>query len=113
MTADFTHHLPDNILERYQPILTRFLQEHFSEYMPEVKMTGKIEMGEPAKNNIVEEAKKEEADFIVISTHGRTGLSHMLMGSVTEKVVRNAPCPVLSIHPQHEESRRQKVAAVA
>jgi nucleotide-binding universal stress UspA family protein len=38
-------------------------------------------------------------DLIVMATHGRTGLSHALMGSVTEKVVRKASCPVLSIRP--------------
>jgi universal stress protein A len=38
-------------------------------------------------------------DLIVIGTHGRTGLSHMLMGSVAEKVVRKAPCPVLTVRP--------------
>jgi nucleotide-binding universal stress UspA family protein len=42
-------------------------------------------------------------DLIVIGTHGRGGLSHMFMGSVAEKVVRSAPCPVLTVrHPQHE-----------
>jgi nucleotide-binding universal stress UspA family protein len=41
--------------------------------------------------------------MIVIATHGRTGLTHALLGSTTEKVVRKAPCPVLSIrHPEHE-----------
>jgi nucleotide-binding universal stress UspA family protein len=39
----------------------------------------------------------------VVGTHGRSGLSHMLIGSVAEKVVRKAPCPVLSIkHPDHD-----------
>ncbi len=42
-------------------------------------------------------------DMIVIPTHGRTGLAHILLGSPAEKVVRKAPCPVLSIkHPEHE-----------
>jgi len=41
--------------------------------------------------------------LIVISTHGRSGLSHFFIGSVTEKVVRHAHCPVLSIRPAKEE----------
>ncbi len=41
------------------------------------------------------------ADLIVIGTHGHTGVSHLLLGSVAEKVVRRAPCPVLSV--QREE----------
>lgn len=48
-------------------------------------------------------AKAQEINLIVMATHGRTGLKHVLMGSTTEKVVRKAPCPVLSIHhPEHE-----------
>jgi len=44
---------------------------------------------------IIDTAKDKEADLIVMGTHGRTELSHVLMGSVAEKVVRLAPCPVL------------------
>lgn len=52
---------------------------------------------------IVEMADRNEIDLIVMGTHGRTGLVHALMGSVAEKVVRRAPCPVLTIkHPEHE-----------
>lgn len=46
---------------------------------------------------IVDYAKKEDADMIVIATHGRSGLKRMLIGSVAEKVVRHAPCPVLTL----------------
>ena len=46
-----------------------------------------MEIGSPA-TNILEEAEREGSDLIVMSTHGRTGLAHMLMGSVTEQVVR-------------------------
>jgi nucleotide-binding universal stress UspA family protein len=69
-----------------------------------------VEFGEPYKN-IVEEAEKEGVDWIVISTHGRTGLSHLVMGSVTEKVVRYAPCPVLSVHPSQAGKTQPRVAA--
>ena len=49
---------------------------------------------------IIRTAKERKIDLIVLGTHGRTGLSHALMGSVAEKVVRKAPCPVLTIrHP--------------
>lgn len=44
---------------------------------------------------IIETAERRDVDLIVIGTHGRTGLTHILMGSVAEKVVRLAPCPVL------------------
>jgi nucleotide-binding universal stress UspA family protein len=48
---------------------------------------------------IIDYAKGHEIDLIVMATHGRTGLAHALLGSVTEKVVRKAPCPVLTIKP--------------
>jgi len=52
---------------------------------------------------ILKTAAELEVDMITIATHGRTGLQQMLFGSTAEKVVRKAPCPVLSIrHPEHE-----------
>lgn len=52
---------------------------------------------------IIREAREREIDLIVIATHGRSGLSHAMFGSTAERVVRKAPCPVLSIrHPEHE-----------
>jgi nucleotide-binding universal stress UspA family protein len=52
---------------------------------------------------IVRYAQEQDVDLIVMGTHGHTGLAHMLLGSVTEKVVRKAPCPVLTVrHPEHE-----------
>jgi len=46
---------------------------------------------------ILETAKTQQVDLIVMGTHGRTGLQHVLLGSVAEKVVRLAPCPVLVV----------------
>jgi nucleotide-binding universal stress UspA family protein len=54
------------------------------------------ETGDPA-TTILERAASGKYDLLVMGTHGRTGLSHMLMGSVAEKVVRRAPCPVLTV----------------
>lgn len=51
-------------------------------------------------DGIVVTARSEHADLLVISTHGRTGLKHILMGSVAEKVVRYAPCPVFVVREQ-------------
>ncbi len=46
---------------------------------------------------IIKTAKDKQADLIVIGTHGRTGIDHMLFGSTAEKVVRKAACPVLTV----------------
>jgi len=52
---------------------------------------------------IIQYAKEADIDLIVMGTHGHSGLVHVLLGSVTEKVVRKAPCPVLTVrHPEHE-----------
>lgn len=63
------------------------------------KVTLGTRVGSPFVN-IIEYAKEHQIDLIVIGTHGRTGLSHVLIGSVAERVVRMAPCPVLTVHPQ-------------
>jgi nucleotide-binding universal stress UspA family protein len=52
------------------------------------------------KEAIVRYARTQEIDLIVLATHGRTGLAHLLIGSVAENVVRTAPCPVLTVRPE-------------
>ena len=52
---------------------------------------------------ILRYADEHAVDLIVMGTHGRGGVTHMLLGSIAEKVVRRAPCPVLTVrHPQRE-----------
>jgi nucleotide-binding universal stress UspA family protein len=60
-------------------------------------------MPQPPAQAIVDYAARERIDLIVVGTHGRRGLAHMVMGSVAETVVRRAPCPVLTDrHPERE-----------
>lgn len=54
-------------------------------------------LGDVAEN-ILEAAREQHADLIVMGTHGRHGLAHLLLGSVAERVLRNASCPVLTTH---------------
>jgi nucleotide-binding universal stress UspA family protein len=61
-----------------------------------------VEVGQAAER-LIAAAKEKNADLIVMATHGRTGLSHALMGSVAEKVVRQAPCPVLTVRPKGDQ----------
>lgn len=52
---------------------------------------------------VVAYAKDASVDLIIVGTHGRGGMSHLLLGSVAERIVRLAPCPVLTVrHPEHE-----------
>ena len=61
-----------------------------------------------AASVIVDQAVERSADLIVMGTHGRTGFSRLLMGSVAEKVVRQAPCPVLTIPPVAPASAKER-----
>ena len=54
-------------------------------------------------DEIVRLGRELPADLIVIGTHGHTGVSHLLLGSVAEKVVRRAPCPVLSVRREEHD----------
>jgi nucleotide-binding universal stress UspA family protein len=51
---------------------------------------------------IIEYVKAESIDLVVMGTHGRSGIEHILIGSVAEKVVRKSPCPVLTIRPKNK-----------
>lgn len=77
--------------------LERMLQE-VKPADPAVKCEYRLVIGSPA-TAIVEMAERENADMIVMATHGRTGLTRLLMGSVAEEVVRKAQCPVLTVKP--------------
>lgn len=63
------------------------------------RVVRQAEIGTPS-SEIVHYAKENDIDLIVISTHGHTGLTHFLMGSVAENVVRTAPCPVLTVRSE-------------
>ncbi len=95
--------LRENVLQERQKELKAQLEMVVSS---DLKQSLKIEevicIGNPYLE-IVKAAKEKGADLIVLGTHGRTGLAHVLIGSVAEKVVHNAPCPVLTIkHPQYQ-----------
>jgi len=78
-------------------------REALQRKLAEIKCAHELEVakfvvaeGDPA-TEIVDLAKSERCDVIVMGTHGRRGLGRLLMGSVAEEVVRNAPCPVLTV----------------
>ena len=62
----------------------------------------RVAVGQPFEQ-ILKTAESETVDMIVMGTNGRTGFAHLVMGSVAERVVRLAPCPVLTVKdPEHE-----------
>ncbi len=88
----------EELLDDCKQRVAKFLQERFSDLTQKVKVQEDADFGD-AYESIVKKAEEEGVDMIIMSTHGRTGVSHMLIGSVTEQVVRRASCPVLSVRP--------------
>lgn len=88
--------------------LEKFLTEKFSDELNLVEITKRIEFGS-ANSNIVEIAEREGVDMIIMATHGRTGFNHLLLGSVAEKVIARATCPVLVI-PAGDRKKAAKAA---
>jgi len=74
-----------------------------SEDRQQLKAVAAVRTSNSPALEIAAYAKAEDIDIILMGTHGRGMMSHLLMGSVAEKVVRIAPCPVLTVrHPEHE-----------
>jgi nucleotide-binding universal stress UspA family protein len=85
--------LRDEILTETTRCLTERLRPSD---VAELGATAEAIVGTPA-GSIVEYASGNDIDLIVMGTHGRGGMAHLLMGSVAERVVRTAPCPVLTV----------------
>ena len=90
----------DELVELARQTMTTFIAEHLSDMKGPIK--SEVVLGRPFLG-IIQYARAQQIDLIVLGTHGRSGLQHALLGSVTEKVVRKAPCPVLTIRdPEHK-----------
>ena len=84
--------LEREIIERAQQSLKTMVVR----YGAGIKLKTEMRFGNPVET-IVEAAQKLKADLIVIGTHGYTGVKHLLLGSVAERVTRHATCPVLIV----------------
>jgi len=94
-----------------QQRLDALLVDNDPEPLPVRKVT--VISAAPA-SAIVDYAKSTDIDLIVVGTHGRHAVAHLLMGSVAERIVRTAPCPVLTVrHPEHEFVKPDALVAVA
>jgi nucleotide-binding universal stress UspA family protein len=95
-------HIPA-ALEAMQETAKKNLQDLSRKKMPEkIPVRTLVISGKPAYE-IVDLADKEKADIIVIATHGESGWQKFLFGSVTEKVIRMASCPVLTVQQPKED----------
>lgn len=85
--------------EDLRPAIERKLAEVLEpERKTKLKVVTALRKGSPF-SEIIRYAQEQSVDLIVMGTHGRTGLSHLIIGSVAENVVRKAKCPVLTVHP--------------
>ncbi len=91
--------LDDGLRDRALDALDEFV---YDDLRQRIDFHCEVASGKPFVE-IINYARANEIDLIVIATHGLTGLEYMIIGSTTERVVRRAPCPVLSIKdPEHE-----------
>ena len=110
--------LASTVFQSYIHELTRAGDKQLADLkIPGPAATGvvkrKVVVGAPI-SRITAYAMDAEIDLIVMGTHGRTGLAHALIGSVAERVVRTAPCPVLTVrHQEAKEKRPELVYDVA
>jgi len=92
------HVSEDKVLRTARTRLDRFTAENLHDIG---KVTSRVLTGVPFVE-IIRYAREQSIDLIVIGTHGHSALAAMLLGSVAEKVVRKAPCPVLTVRdPKH------------
>jgi nucleotide-binding universal stress UspA family protein len=93
---DESNRIDKRELEQHKKRLGEFVAEKIGDASVGLKMRQLVDAGQPF-GAIVDCAEKEGVDLIVMSSHGRSGLSRMLIGSVTDKLLRAAPCPVLVV----------------
>ena len=98
-----------DVIEHSRRTLDAFLGANFADCIDLVEVRQSVEIGTPTQC-INEKAASEDVDMIVMSTHGRTGLEHMMLGSVTEKVVARAPRPVLVVPHRRSDAQSARAA---
>jgi nucleotide-binding universal stress UspA family protein len=110
VTVDFVR-LEAEIQAAAQNTLNRIVT---AEDREQLKAVTAIRTGSSTAFEIAAYAGAESIDIILMGTHGRGMMGHLLMGSVAEKVVRIAPCPVLTVrHPEHEFIQPDALATVS
>jgi nucleotide-binding universal stress UspA family protein len=97
--------LPAQQLEAIEAAALRALRSREKQAPASAKVVRKTVRGFDPDQDIIDAAEEIGADLIVMATHGRSGVAHFLLGSTTEKVVRHARCPVMTIRPPENVDR--------
>lgn len=87
----------DVLAKEIEDSAKKMMEEFCAENLSDTDDYGTLVISGMPYEEIIQQAKNVEADIIVMGTHGRSGLDHVLFGSTTEKVVRKSPVPVLSV----------------
>ena len=85
---------PENLSDDYHRWLATLLGERGT-----IRRVEAVRIGSDVAETIRQYAEKQEIDLVVMATHGHTGLMHLLLGGVAEKMLRLSPCPVLVLRP--------------
>jgi nucleotide-binding universal stress UspA family protein len=103
VTVDESNAVDKRELAAHKIRLDEFVTDKLADAAAGLKVRQSVVGGQPF-GAIVDCAESERVDLIVMSSHGRTGLSRMLIGSVTDKILRGAPCPVLVVPVEKEKA---------
>ncbi len=96
VTLDESNLVNRREMEQHKQLLDEFLKEKVADAGSGLNIRKVVEPGQPDAT-VVHWAENENVDLMVMSSHGRSGLSRVLMGSVTEQILRRSPCPVLVV----------------
>jgi nucleotide-binding universal stress UspA family protein len=98
LNVALTESMIDNLIRGHQTALQKVADPR----RPLVNIGKVVVKSGDARDSILESAREVDADLIVMGTHGRRGLTRFVVGSVTEDVLRRAPCPVLAVRPKQK-----------
>jgi len=94
----YVEHLPERIQKLEEEAIRNLAELTPDGWSARHGATIAVKRGQPFVE-IIRYAREHDVDLIVVGTHGRSALAHALLGSVAERVVRKAPCPVLTVRP--------------
>jgi nucleotide-binding universal stress UspA family protein len=97
----------EELMGRWKRLIERLAEERGT---PHTTVSSEVRIGKPA-HEIVAIAEETRPDLLVISTHGRTGLKHVLLGSTAERIVRLAPCPVMVVRDREAGAKKEGAKA--
>lgn len=105
--------LAEEVIEDWASRAEEALESETAERVePDIDIHQELRRGISASPAILEYADEHDVDLVVMGTHGRRGVRHLMLGSVAEEVMRLAPCPVLAVRQQEDEVRHESFRSI-